>query len=196
MNVLALDMTLCNTGYVVCSYRNARWSLTSAGLIEAPKEADKRAYVMALDLSRTASFLRQLQRLHNEFHPRHLVVEQLAGTQSARSATTFGLVTGALAAFMESNQLAVTLIRAPEDKKRLTGSKTASKEQMIRAALRLHPTLFDRAGIVPNKKGKWPDKVEHIADAYALFLTAADGPDLRRLTQLAAEMASNEEGIN
>ena len=196
MNVLALDMTLCNTGYVVCGYRSGRWSLTGAGLIEAPKEDDKRAYVMTLDLKRTASFLRQLQRLNQEFHPRHLIVEQLSGTKSARAATTFGLVTGALAAFMEQTQLAVTLIKAPDAKKRLTGSKSASKVQMIRAALKLHPTLFDRAGIVPSKKGKWPDKVEHIADAYALFLTAVDGQELRQLTQLAAELSTNEEGFN
>ena len=196
MNVLALDMTLCNTGYVVFGYSNGKWALTSAGLIESKKEKDSHEYAMEENIRRSAAFLRQMQTLVSEFCPRHLIVERLGGTKNARAATTFGLVTGVLAAFMEQSKLAVTLIAAMDGKKRLAGNKSASKTQMIRAALKLQPDLFYRAGIEPDKKGKWPNKVEHIADAYGMFLTALDGQDLRQLMQLAAEMKSEEQGFN
>jgi Holliday junction resolvasome RuvABC endonuclease subunit len=150
---------------------------------------------MALDIRRATGLLRQLLKLHEQFRPRQVVVERLDGTKTARTATTFGIVTGVLASFLEYTHLPVSLISALDVKKRLTGVKSASKEQMIRTAVRQVPSLFVRAGFVPNKKGKWPDKVEHIADAYGLFLTASEGPDLRQLLQLAEEFPK-EGGIN
>jgi hypothetical protein len=143
---------------------------------------------MTLDIRRGTELLRKLHQLNAEFRPRQVVVELLGGTQSARAATTFGVVTGVLAAFLEQTKLPLCLITARNAKKRMTGSFSASKAAMIKVAEKAEPTLFQRAGFKPSKKGKWPNDVEHVADAYALFRTALEGPELRQLLQVLTEL--------
>ena len=196
MHVLALDMTLCHTGYVVGKYAGGVWTVVGAGLTESLKEPESTDSAMRQELKRGAELLQRLQQLNEQFHPRHLIVEQLEGTKSAHAARTFGIAIGVLTAFLEQNKLQATLYRAIAVKKRMTGKKSASKQEMIRAAIRRQPDLFLMAGFEKHKsgrsKGEWPDKVEHVADAFGLFITATEGPDLRHLTQLVAELKAEQ----
>lgn len=196
MNVLALDMTLRNTGYSLWTLdrMTARWDPVECGCLRT-KTAKGREYAMLKDIQCTQELHRDLAVLVEKHQVRALVVELLGGSQSARSARTFGLVIGLLAILLEQYKLPLYTYTATAVKKAITGSKSASKERIIAAIEELYPGLFAANGFERSKKtGKWPGKIEHVADSVALMLHAEAQLDFRTITQMAlADAPAPEE---
>jgi Holliday junction resolvasome RuvABC endonuclease subunit len=205
MKVLALDMTIRNTGYSIWELQKYeafgrvfgwRWRPLISGCI-SPADQKGKDYQMLKDIRRCQELIRELERLVNNNDICAIVVELLAGTKTAKTAQTFGLVTGVLASILEKYALPVYIYNAMAVKKTLTGRKEASKEDVIKAVLELFPEFCRKNGFKRKKspmtgKLQWPAKLEHVADSMGLMIHAEDQSDFRGLAQLAAGMREVE----
>lgn len=90
-----------------------------------------------------------------------IFVEVPHGSQSARAMASYGICIGVLGA-VRAEGIEFIEVSADEVKKYFTGSKTATKEQMIAEAIRLYPEAN-----FPMYHGKMTSKAEHVADAIA-----------------------------
>lgn len=103
------------------------------------------------------------------------MVEVPSGTQSARASWTLGVMLGLIAALPHP----VIELSPIEVKKHYAGSKTASKDEMIRLATEAHPELeWLRHG------GRLTAKNEHVADAVAIMHTGAASVAFRELVRM------------
>lgn len=195
MRTLALDMTICNTGYSVWEWKKSdsekwSWLPIACGCISPAAKVDKRDYQMVQDFKRCQELARELEKLIDKHCTQAVVVELLEGSQSSRPARTFGLVTGVLSVVVEQRGLPIYSYRAVAVKKSLTGRKNASKDDIIDAVLELFPDFCKKNGWEKKKSPKtgimqWPTKLEHVADSMGLFQHAEDQSDFRMVTQMA-----------
>ena len=100
------------------------------------------------------------------------------GSQSSRAMASYGVCIGVLGALKALNY-PVIQVTPNEVKVRTTGSKTASKEEMINWVLTQHPHIN-----FPTKKYKGTDqiiysKAEHMADAVASIYAGLDTPEFK-----------------
>ena len=86
-------------------------------------------------------------------------VEIPVGSQSARAMASYGICLGILGA-LQSQGTELIEVTATEVKLALTNNKTATKSQMIEAAVKLYPDAN-----FPMSRGKIVNKAEHVADA-------------------------------
>ena len=129
--------------------------------------------------------------LHKTYQLQMVLVEVLGGSQNSNVASTFGLVEGALACLANVYDLPVHAYYSEDIKKFATGKKNASKAEMIVAAEEMIPKLYKRCGFKINKKtGKWPGKVEHLADSVCVFEYAKRHSEIRALERVAASFES------
>lgn len=159
MRVLGVDPAFANMGLCWANVRGGSVEITDLMLVktapndrkEVRKSSDdlRRARVMAVAL-KTACVGVQVA-----------VSEVPSGARDAAAARALGIVVGLLAAI----DIPLIEVNPLEVKTALTGNKGATKEQMIAAAVRLHPNApWLRRG------GKLTQNNEHLADALATIL--------------------------
>ncbi len=107
-----------------------------------------------------------------------IFVECPVGSQSARAMASYGITIGVLGA-VRSLGIPLIEVTATENKKIFTGVGTATKLQMINAAVGYYPDL-----ILPLHRGKIQDKAEHIADAIASIHAGVRTPLFQNLLRL------------
>lgn len=93
-------------------------------------------------------------------------VEVPVGSQSARAMASYGICIGILGS-LRANGIEIIEVTPSENKKTFTGSKTASKDDMIQKALEWYP---DANWPIDTRKGKGGiimGEAEHMADAIA-----------------------------
>lgn len=110
-----------------------------------------------------------------------IFIEVPHGSQSARAMASYGICIGVLGA-LRSQGREIIEISAAENKKGFTGSKTATKDDMIKTAIDLYPTA------------NWPrmkttqaiieSKAEHMADAVAAIHAGVQTPMFQNLMRL------------
>lgn len=107
-----------------------------------------------------------------------IFVEVPVGSQSARAMASYGITVGVLGAV---RALGIPLIEvtATENKRVFTGKETATKDQMIKAALAYYPDLE-----LPVHRGVVQAKAEHIADAIASIHAGVRTPLFQNLMRL------------
>lgn len=111
-----------------------------------------------------------------------IFVECPVGSQSANGMKAYGVVVGILGA-LRALGIQVIEVTAGEVKKTLTGSKSASKEQMIKTAVGLYPDAN-----WPMYKGSVAvGKSEHMADAIGAIHAGVMTPVFQNLMRLLAE---------
>jgi Holliday junction resolvasome RuvABC endonuclease subunit len=105
-------------------------------------------------------------------------VEVPVGSQSARAMASYGTCVGVLGAI---RALGTQLIEVSpmEVKQHFTGNKTATKDEMICAAMAFYPEAN-----WPRHKGKVANKAEHMADAIAAIHAGVHTPVFQQLMQL------------
>lgn len=107
-------------------------------------------------------------------------VEVPVGSQSASGMKSYGVCVGLLGALQAAGYSLIQLT-ADSLKKQLTGTRTASKEEMMAAALALHPNLP-----VKRLRGEVVKKVfEHQADAIAAIHTGVRSDEFQKLLLLS-----------
>ena len=113
-------------------------------------------------------------------------VEVPVGSQSARAMASYGVCVGVLGSLSGMN-INIIEISPEENKKALTGTKTATKEAMIAAAMSEYPTAnwprHDRNGAT-YKKGDLKGEAEHVADAIGAIHAGCATPMFQSLLTL------------
>lgn len=107
-----------------------------------------------------------------------IFVEVPVGSQSARAMASYGITVGVLGA-VRSLGIPLIEVTATENKKIFAGNGTASKRQMIDAAMQHYPGLS-----LPHYRGEIQDKAEHIADAIASIHSGVRTPLFQNLMRL------------
>lgn len=105
-------------------------------------------------------------------------VEVPEGSQSARSAATYGACIGILGS-LSAHGVQLIEVNPSENKKVFTGVKDASKKQMIDKAVELYPNAA-----WPRFKGEVASSAEHMADAVAAIHAGVLTPAFQQLLTL------------
>ena len=184
VNVLSLDLSLANTGYVVYEYK-LKWKPVFAGLVETKREASERkTFILVDNIRRAQETAAELDKLHKKYMFKALVAERPEGSQSAVSARCMGTIEGVIAAFSEIYQLPLFWFDLRNVKRNMTGTKKASKADMIEAASDLYPE-FAKKYFPKGKKKGFGLKAEHMADAIGVMEEAKKHENIRMLFRLA-----------
>lgn len=109
-------------------------------------------------------------------------VEVPVGSQSARAMASYGVCVGVLGA-VRAEGIPLIEVTPLEVKLSLTGLKTATKDQMIIAAMHLYPDAN-----WPQHRGKVTNKAEHMADAIAAIHAGVRTPVFQNLMRLFAKV--------
>lgn len=113
-------------------------------------------------------------------------VECPVGSQSARAMASYGVCVGILGA-VRSLDIPLIEVTAGAVKQALTGSKNATKQQMIDAGVRLYPEAswprYEQGG-KGFKKGDIHSKAEHVADGLGAIHAGVHTPEFKNLLRL------------
>jgi len=110
-------------------------------------------------------------------------VEVPVGSQSARAMASYGICIGILGS-LRSKGIEIIEVTPTENKMIFTGSKTATKDDMIQKAIQLYPNAN---WPIDNRKGKGGiimGEAEHMADAIAAIHAGVQTPVFQNLMRL------------
>jgi Holliday junction resolvasome RuvABC endonuclease subunit len=159
--ILALDPSLCCTGWVLAPAKDSPVGELLCGVITTePAPKKQRLYVAEDDAQRALKVCRALLDLKVRDRDCLVVSEQPAGSRHARSASALKLIQGALVGLRVPEE-PIRWVTALEAKVALCGRKGASKDQMVEAARRRGLKM---AGNKPA--------CEAMADAFAVLLAS------------------------
>jgi len=131
----------------------------------------------SLDLARTAELAKTA--LNHGRWARAVFVEVPVGSQSARAMASYGACLGVLGSLIAEG-IQIIEVTPTEAKRALAGKKTASKEEMIAAAVKAYPTAN-----WPKHQGKiTKSQAEHMADAIAAIHAGVLTPVFQNLMRL------------
>lgn len=160
--ILAIDPSLCCTGWVLAPANDSTIGELLCGAITTEPSAKKvRLYVAEDDAQRAIKLSKALLDLKIRDPSCTVVSEQPAGSRHARSASALKLVQGALVG-LRSPEAPILWITAADVKVVLYGKKTASKDQMVAAATKMGLRMIG-------------NKAEREAQADALGVLIASG---------------------
>ena len=166
MKVIGVDPSFCNFGITTAELdiENMQYRVKDMHLVESQDNAKKLKVVR-----KNSDDLRRARLLYEGFTKAcegvsFAFVEIPVGSQSARAMASYGICIGVLA----SCSVPMIQVTATEVKLAGTGIKTATKEEMIEAAIKMHPyapwMVHMRNGAT-YKKGDLMADNEHLADA-------------------------------
>lgn len=178
--VVGFDPSLTNWGIAeaVLDLEDGFLSTPVLSVIQ-PKDGDGKKQVRrnSLDLQRAEELAHAATAAAQR--AKVIFVEVPHGGMSVRSNMSRGVVLGVLGS-LRANGYEIIEISAEENKKIFTGSKTATKEQMIGKALELYPDAN-----WPLHAGKISaSKAEHMADAVAAIHAGVQTPVFQNLMRL------------
>lgn len=162
LNIVGVDPSLCNFGIVnaILDTETLKFEITSMALVESADNAKKQKTVR-----KNSDDLRRAQLLHDGFQKAvqgasFAFVEVPVGSQSSRAMASYGVCIGVLA----SCPIAMIQVTPAEVKLAGTGIKTATKSEMIDAAVAKYPTA---KWFMRKLKGEMVlmNDNEHLADA-------------------------------
>lgn len=176
--VLAVDVGFVATGWAVL----AAGRIISVGCIRTDGSDRKRGVRASdSDAERTACIARQLDRVIRGFQIRGVIAElPTAGAKGARAIACMARASAIVATVVELHGLPAEFV-TPMDVKKVTGTATASKDEVEAAVIRRWP-----AASLPKLKCER----EHVADALGAYLAAENGTLVRTLLAQAASQRS------
>lgn len=162
MKILAFDPSLSNWGYSIATYTNNQLDILDYGIVQTKPSKTK-------DRQNIKDYLR-CQHLYSHLLPLvkdidRIVVELPTGSQSSRAMVSYATCIAITACLSHANPN--VHIVTPNQVKRIVGSSTASKDDVIDWVKHKHPNLN-----LPSKT-----KAEHICDsivAIYAYLTQED----------------------
>lgn len=183
LKVLGIDPSLNNFGLVKATIDTVTLEVTVSELILAqPEKADKATKKVVRknsdDLRRAQSLVKSLRAASDDCAI--AIVECPVGSQSARAMASYGICVGVLA----SCSLPLIQVTPSEVKIVATGSKAASKDQMIAWAMGKHPDADWRMRKAKDRMVPKLDN-EHLADAVAAIYAGIETDQFKQLMSLA-----------
>ena len=107
-----------------------------------------------------------------------IFVETPVGSKSARAMASYGICVGVLGSLRASGKQLIE-VSASEVKMAIAGKKTATKDQMITAAIRIYPEAN-----WPIYRGKPASTSEHLADAIGTIHAGVRTPIFKNLMNI------------
>lgn len=162
MKIIGVDPSLRNFGIVSAELdiQTMKFKITDMNLVESEDNAKKQKTVR-----KNSDDLRRARLLHHGFveacqDASFAFVEVPVGSQSARAMASYGICIGVLSAC----PVAMIQVTPSEVKHAMTGIKTATKDEMIEAAVNAHPYA---KWMTRKSKGETVlmNDNEHLADA-------------------------------
>lgn len=159
ITLMGIDPAFTATGLALATFDGRELQPFHIELIETEKSKSKQVRRNSDDLRRSREIHLSVQAAIGRHQPRLFFAEVPSGTQSARSSWTLGISVGLLAPISPLVEVSAVAV-----KRHFVGSKTASKQAMIEAAVERWPELpWLRHG------GRLTLKNEHLADALAVL---------------------------
>lgn len=197
--LLALDMTLANTGIAVFDVYNQEdltlyWKPVHIDLLHTEKSQNKQVRRNSDDLGRAKEIAEVIKQTIAKFNCNVMAAEMPTGTQSARASFSFGTVNGILAC-----QTLPLIQVMPMDVKKMVGngSKVVSKKQIIKWAYEKAPNLQWKFRKKPKdtdgfkeKLALLTDKNEHMADAIAVGEFALSGEEFKAMARISINISN------
>lgn len=163
VKVIGMDPSFRNWGYAV-----AEVDIETLEVTVSEVEVFTTEKTSARTVRRTSDDFRCAQELYGKFlemvhrhEPAFLFSEIPAGSQSAVASKGLGIALGVLA----SSAVPLIQVQPQEVKLALTNSKTASKQQMMEEAHKLHPNAAGWLYRIKNNTPLLLSRMEHAADA-------------------------------
>lgn len=180
ITIAGIDPALANFGLAKAEYDLATDSFKpiAIDLIETKKQTGKTVRQNSDDLRRASE---HCAAMHHWINDCHVVFAEIpTGSQSARGAFSNGVCLGVMASIGESTGYSGRLIQltASEVKMAATGSKHATKQEMIDWGYNLYPELDWHM-----YRGKPQNKNEHMADALAVIHAGLASDEFANLSQ-------------
>lgn len=186
-NLVGFDPSLRNWGVASGTFntKTSEFSLTGLGLVQPVLPTGKQVRQNSKDLEAAQQLAAGALAACQEAHA--IFVEVPIGSQSARAMASYGICVGVLGALRATGKPFFELTPT-EVKLHVTGTKTATKSDMIAWA----------TGAFPN--APWPThtkhgqqlivegKAEHMADATATVMTGINSSLFRQFLQLANQI--------
>lgn len=168
MKVVGVDPSLRNfglcAGTIDLSHEDFPFELEELKLVESESDKASKKVVRknSDDLRRATKLQRTMTEFINKHEAQMVIVEVPVGSQSARSMASYGICIGVLASIRKP----MIQVTPTEVKLSTVGSKTASKDAMIKWATQAYP---DAAWLTRKVKGEvtFVAKNEHLADSVA-----------------------------
>ena len=177
-NILAVDPGFSSYG---CAVFNGKQEVIKIALLETEKSKSKRVRVSDDDAYRVQKLATELKNLIIENDIKGVVGElPISGGQSEKAVKCMAYAASVSNAVFAVMNLPVEWVSPVEIKKVVTGLRTASKDDMMKAICKLHGWKITER-IVNSKTGKkakvyWPleekwagSNFEHVADALGAF---------------------------
>lgn len=159
--ILAVDMSLCNTGWAVTRLIGQPEEVVATGCIVTAPGANRKGNVAADDMRRADIITMGLLDVIELHEPDLIVAEMPFGSQSAVSAKGEGMCKGIMVALRRCQEVPCLWVLPSLGKFATCGCKDASKEHVQKIILSLWPGCF--IGL-KNKA------CEHVADALAALI--------------------------
>lgn len=178
--VVGFDPSLTNWGIAEAELdlENGYLSTPKLSLVQ-PRDGDGKKQVRrnSLDLQRAEELAHAAMAAAER--AKVIFVEVPVGSQSARAMASYGICVGILGS-IRAKGLEIIEVTPDENKKLFTGSKTATKQQMIDTAMQHYP---DANWPMHNNKVS-ASKAEHMADAIAAIHAGVQTPVFQNLMRL------------
>lgn len=167
LRVLGLDPSLQNWGWANGLYCTDADLITidEVGVFSPVKSTAKQVRQNSKDIERAYELSFELFNLVRNTGPHAIFIEVPVGSQSSRAMASYGICIGIIAALKATLTYPAFEVTPTEVKLAATGTKTATKQQMIDWATSTYPDanwpMITRSGITSVVAGK----AEHMADA-------------------------------
>lgn len=176
--VAGLDPSLRNWGVAkgILDLDSGNFELLSIDVITTQDIKSKQVRQNSSDLRSATTLAESMLELSG--WAKVAFVECPVGSQSARGMTSYGVCVGVLGA-MRASGLELIEVTPEEVKLSMTGKGTATKAEMIEAAVKCYPDAD-----WPRAKGKVLNKAEHMADAISTIHAGVRTPVFKQLLRL------------
>lgn len=181
--VVGFDPSLANWGIAeaILDLNTGVLSTPVLSIIQPRDDAGKKKQVRknSLDLERAEQLAEGVFTAASR--AKVIFVEVPHGSQSARAMASYGICIGILGSLRSQGRELIE-VSDTENKKCFTGSKTATKDDMIRTAVEWYPTAnWPR---VKKTQAIIESKAEHMADAVAAIHAGVHTPMFQNLMRL------------
>jgi crossover junction endodeoxyribonuclease RuvC len=162
MYILGIDPGFSSLGWAVCSSSSDGVLAHYCGVIRTEK-SNKKIQLRASEdnINRAQTIYLELDETIKEHEIDLVCTESMSWPRNAGVVAKMGIVWGVIASVCYASRLPMLQVSPVEIKKSLTGSKQASKEEMIAKIVELYPKLA-----IPSQQ----TLQEHAADAVAAVL--------------------------
>lgn len=172
--VLGMDPSLANWGiaYGLLDLVSGELVVEHIDVFSTSKSTTKTVRTNSDDVNRSFTIASSIVPWFKK--AQYIFAEVPLGSQSAAAMKSYGICCGVLGSLQAAYWKTIIQVDPLACKQALSGTKKATKQQMIGAAVKAHPEV-----IWPSHRGKIKGVAEHMADAIASIYAGVNTPEFQ-----------------